>query len=444
MLAGSLAGVPRTADAAIPHRSFVGPGVTGYGDAAQLGGPGGASLAAPAVGVAALPNGAGYWVATADGGVFTYGDAPFLGSLGNLHLYAPIVGIAATPDGLGYWLVAMDGGVFSFGDAQFFGSLGGSPPDHSVVAMAVAPGGLGYWLLGSDGSVHPFGTALDLGSAAGVALAGPMVAMAATHDGLGYWLVGSDGGVFSFGDARFFGSAADADIGTWVTAAAATPDDDGYWLVGATGGVLTFGDAPFEGPSPNQPPFSPTEAMAVTPDGRGYWLLRQDEAATGFSDPAPTAPGYPEAARVIAAAAGEIGPDPDASEGRFCNPYGPCVEWCALFAEWVWNQAGLGVPEYEFTGDLYDWLSDNGSVRSPTSRPVPGDGVFYGSGPEDTTTSVHMGIVAQVWPDGAIDTIEGDSGPEPDGMYAVVLNGPFLPAESAAYNGAPIYGYAHP
>ena len=34
-------------------------------------------------------------------------------------LNQPIVGMAATPDGSGYWLVASDGGVFSFGDAPF-------------------------------------------------------------------------------------------------------------------------------------------------------------------------------------------------------------------------------------------------------------------------------------------------------------------------------------
>ena len=39
----------------------------------------------------------------------------------------PIVGMAATPDGHGYWLVAADGGVFTFGDAAFYGSTGGSP-----------------------------------------------------------------------------------------------------------------------------------------------------------------------------------------------------------------------------------------------------------------------------------------------------------------------------
>ena len=61
-----------------------------------------------------------------DGGIFSYGDAKFFGSTGAIHLNQPIVGMAATPDGGGYWLVASDGGIFSYGDAKFFGSTGRS------------------------------------------------------------------------------------------------------------------------------------------------------------------------------------------------------------------------------------------------------------------------------------------------------------------------------
>ncbi|EQD80481.1 hypothetical protein B1A_00847 [mine drainage metagenome] len=39
-------------------------------------------------------------------------------------LNKPVVGMAATPDGKGYWMVAADGGIFSFGDAAFYGSTG--------------------------------------------------------------------------------------------------------------------------------------------------------------------------------------------------------------------------------------------------------------------------------------------------------------------------------
>src|SRR5271157_3606497 len=69
---------------------------------------------APIVGMAATPNGRGYWLVGSDGGVFSYGDAGFLGSAGALRLNAPIVGMAATPDGDGYWLVARDGGIFDY------------------------------------------------------------------------------------------------------------------------------------------------------------------------------------------------------------------------------------------------------------------------------------------------------------------------------------------
>jgi hypothetical protein len=55
-----------------------------------------------------------------------------------------------------------------------------------------------------------------------------------------------------------------------------------------------------------------------------------------------------------------------------------------------------------------------------------------------------MAIVTQVWPDGAIVTIDGDSGPGRNGNLSVVINGPFFPSNSGAYNGVPIYAFAQP
>jgi hypothetical protein len=72
-----------------------------------------------------------------DGGIFAFGDAAFFGSTGSLHLNQPIVGMAATPDGQGYWLVASDGGIFAFGDAAFLGSMGGQPLNKPIVGMKV-------------------------------------------------------------------------------------------------------------------------------------------------------------------------------------------------------------------------------------------------------------------------------------------------------------------
>jgi hypothetical protein len=80
----------------------------------------------------------------------------------------------------------------------------------------------------------------------------------------------------------------------------------------------------------------------------------------------------------------------------------------------------------------------------PTAAPDPGDAVLYGTGPRNASTSVHVAIVTQVWPDGAIVTIDGDSGPGRDGALSVTINGPFLPKNSSAYNGTPIYAYARP
>ena len=56
--------------------------------------------------------------------------------MGAKPLNKPIVGIAATPDGMGYWEVASDGGLFAFGDAHFYGSMGAKPLNKPIVGIA--------------------------------------------------------------------------------------------------------------------------------------------------------------------------------------------------------------------------------------------------------------------------------------------------------------------
>ncbi len=90
-------------------------GCSASGTPASTGARAGRRLNQPVVGIAATPDGHGYWLVAGDGGVFSFGDARFYGSEGGRRLNQPVVGIAATPDGHGYWLVAADGGVFSFG-----------------------------------------------------------------------------------------------------------------------------------------------------------------------------------------------------------------------------------------------------------------------------------------------------------------------------------------
>ncbi|MHB1533145.1 MAG: NlpC/P60 family protein [Acidimicrobiales bacterium] len=112
------------------------------------------TLNAPVVGWTAAPSG-GVWEVATDG-IFTFGDAGFYGSTGNIRLNQPMVGMAATPDGHGYWLVASDGGIFTFGDAGFYGSAVGR---GSAPATSVATSGDGYDVTLLDGSIWQFGPA---------------------------------------------------------------------------------------------------------------------------------------------------------------------------------------------------------------------------------------------------------------------------------------------
>jgi len=228
-----------------------------------------------------------------------------------------------------------------------------------------------------------------------------------------------------------------------VVGIAATPDGKGYWLVGADGGVFTFGDAGFYGSDGAAVPTPPIAAMSPAQNDNGYWLLEPDGVSYSFSG-LPSPPASKVEQSIVDVASSQVAPDPYVSEGPFCNSYGPCEPWCALFATWVWEQAGIPIPAYPFVGSVYDWAQARGLALPPSAIPAPGDAVFYGTGPSTVQTAVHMGIVVEVWPDGYITTVEGDAGPGPVGALSVVVNGPFLPADSPSYNGFPIYAFGMP
>ncbi|MCW3017798.1 MAG: hypothetical protein JWN10_106 [Solirubrobacterales bacterium] len=149
----------------------------------------------------------------------------------------------------------------------------------------------------------------------------------------------------------------------------------------------------------------------------------------------------PEAAgrsQIVRVAESQIGQG-EHPEGSNCTIYGPCEEWCSLFASSVWQHAGVPLPGatalYAYSGSLYTWAREHGGKVLPaTARPSPGDAVFYGQGPE---SSAHVGIVVQVLPNGEIVTVEGN--------YAghVARVGPFSPAAPVG-EAAPVYGYAQP
>jgi hypothetical protein len=88
--------------------------------------------------------------------VLAFGGAGFNGSMGGKAMNAPVVGMAATPDGQGYWLVASDGGIFSFGDAPFYGSASGACSSTTAIGMSVDPFTGGYWILTAARGVYNY------------------------------------------------------------------------------------------------------------------------------------------------------------------------------------------------------------------------------------------------------------------------------------------------
>jgi hypothetical protein len=183
-------------------------------------------------------------------------------------------------------------------------------------------------------------------------------------------------------------------------------------------------------------------SLTPTPDGQGYWLLQPDDWSYSFSNPSPYS--FGSSATITTIAESQVGPDTSNARGAFCNPYGPCEAWCALFVTWVWEHAGIPVPSIAFTGNIYAWAAGHGRILPGTALPAPGDAILFGTGPGSAATSVHTGIVVQVWPDGAVVTVEGDAGPAPNGALNTVINGPFLPRDSQAYNGFAVYAMARP
>jgi hypothetical protein len=244
-LTGPVVGMAATPDGGGYWIAAADGGVAPFGDAADFGSMAGKPLNSPINHIVATPDGGGYWLVAADGGIFTFGDADFYGSMGGSHLNAPVVDFASSSDGKGYWLVASDGGVFSFGDASFRGSMGGQHLNRPVVGVSLDAATGGYRLVASDGGIFAFGAPF-LGSTGAVPLNRPIIGMSSTADGLGYWLVASDGGIFGFGSAGFHGSTGSTELNDPVVGMASDPATGGYWLVASDGGIFSF-SAPFYG-----------------------------------------------------------------------------------------------------------------------------------------------------------------------------------------------------
>jgi hypothetical protein len=303
-------------------------GIFSFGGAPFYGSTGAIALNKPIVGMAATPDGGGYWLVASDGGIFAFGDAQFYGSTGAIHLNQPVVGMATTPDGRGYWLVAADGGIFAFGDAQFYGSTGAIRLNKPVVGMAATSGGGGYWLVASDGGIFAFGAAQFYGSMGGTPLNQPIVGMITGQGGGGYFMVASDGGIFSFGSAPFYGSLGGVPIKHPIVAAAATPTDNGYWFTDSTGLVSNFGSASYFGSAPS-PLNRPIVGMAAAPGSGGFFGGTFPSGAYGYDISVFQCNSFPTGAHAI----GIVQVD-----GASSTATNPCLQ-----AEAAWAGGGLNL-----------------------------------------------------------------------------------------------------
>lgn len=118
-------------------------------------------------------------------------------------------------------------------------------------------------------------------------------------------------------------------------------------------------------------------------------------------------------AAIAARARAEVGVGASA---RKCQPYGPlCVDWCAMFATWVWEQSGVAdVPRGEYVATaLGAWGRQRGlfSGRPAGGRggdPRPGDLVVYGEPAQGL--GGHVAVVAAVHRDGTLTTVDGNFG----------------------------------
>jgi hypothetical protein len=229
----------------------------------------------------------GYFLSGKGGGVVSAGDAP---TLANVHAApAPVVGIAATPDGKGYYAVTSTGDVFWGGDGVFGGDFSTSSAHVSdIVGIALTPNGGGYWLLGANGAIYRFGDAKSYGSLVSRHVhTNEAVAVASSPSGSGYLIVTAAGTVYAFGDAHGHGSLAGKGVHvTDVGGIAPSASGTGYLLVTANGNVYAFGSGlATHGSLPGRHVHvNDIVGLALTGDGGGYWLAGSNGAVYGFGD----------------------------------------------------------------------------------------------------------------------------------------------------------------
>jgi hypothetical protein len=364
------------------------------------------------------------------------------GAAGCITTNGPIAALTATKSGAGYWQVATDGAVFSWGDAHYYGGVNNAGPrgttalsaGDAVTAMARTASGNGYWILTKTGAVFTFGDAAYRGGVnnvnGGNALSAgdAAVSIATTSTGNGYWILTKTGAVFTFGDAAYRGGINNDNGVNALTipgdsgvSLAASPTGNGYWAASALGGTFTFG-----------PQFYGTVGHICAPAAVTPSSLRS---------------------RIVEIAHAELSKNPTETNNNnvvrynggtgALAPYSRSPSpWCAYFASWVWQQAGVGNSVMGHCGNgtastIQTWAARNREYRPLSSGARIGDLILFGS----PNNCRHVAIVVNVRSDGFVQLIGGnESGGYGNG--GVRFTNWTNPA--SIMRSGPAYGYASP
>jgi len=147
--------------------------------------------------------------------------------------------------------------------------------------------------------------------------------------------------------------------------------------------------------------------------------------------PLPSNTGSDLRSRIVAIARSQLGQG-ESPRGSNCTKFGPCEEWCADFATWVWRQAGISsIGRIAWVPDLPLWGRRRGSWKPGAwNNPQPGDMVIF--------SGLHVALVERVTAR-TITIIAGNTS-----TNNVARRGPASPSNGYAMGPAAISGYVSP
>lgn len=97
--------------------------------------------------------------------------------------------------------------------------------------------------------------------------------------------------------------------------------------------------------------------------------------------------------------------------------YGQPSHWCGAFVDWCFNQSTGGKTpwageNFHYVPNITNWAKNNGVYKSYNASTLMQDAkagdmiIFRSSGGSESS---HVGIISKVYPDGSIETVEGNT-----------------------------------